>query len=112
MPKTRIQYQDGKKYVITAPNQDYTGKTEGLEISKGRGVIDGDVFRNLADPERGPAETLERIQTNSPEYKIEEVAQRVYTMPDTSALRTEDGRLRTKADKAKAAKAKADPETE
>jgi len=107
-----VQYQDGEKYVITTPNADYTGKTEGLEISKGRGVIDGDVFRNLADPERGPEETLQRIQEYHPDYQVEVRAQRLHTMPDTAHLRTEGGRLRTAADKAKAKAAAKAPKAE
>jgi len=96
-----IPYEEGKKYIVTAPNADYTGQTEGLEISKGRGVIDSDprVFRNLADPDRTAAETLERIQQHSPEYHVEALGGNVFTVPDMSHLRDENGNLRTKKSK-------------
>ncbi len=91
----KIVYKPGAKYVIHAPNENYTGVTAGLEFSKGRGVIDPDTYRNLADNQRSPADTLTMIQQDSPEYRVEEVPQRVYTVPDTDHLRDEDGRLRT-----------------
>jgi len=97
--RTKIVYKPDRKYVIQTPNQDYTGRTAGLEFSKGRGIIDPDTYRNLADETRTPEETLARIQEDNPDYQIEERTP-LYLVPDTESLRTPAGRLRTKADKA------------
>lgn len=97
--RTRVVYKSDAKYVISAPNAGYSGTTEGLSFVNGQAVIDPDAKWQSSVPGRTPEETLERIQTENPEYVVEEVPARYHTMPDTSDLRDETGALRTKKSK-------------
>lgn len=96
MSKTRVRYDNRRRYRVTAPVEDYAKSTYGLKFNKGKATIDPEDWDN--ETKRTPEQVLDGIQSDFPQFAVEAYGSPIVAVPDMDHLRTTDGRLRTRAD--------------